>query len=173
MRAPETRPTAASLFPPASQPVDVPAPRHRTQSFAQRSDLPFTFPSGDETHPINYLSASAPTNSLNIGTPTGDAYDLLVEDYDQSTPVLSEQTLAGAGDEHYIKKLQQTSQLDRPNRFLARSVSAQHQSSQTNGNAGDGSSRTEMLLDQMSRRNDGLSSSVDNNYSQPTDNTPL
>lgn len=177
MRAPENRPTAASLFPP-SQPVNVPAPRNdymRTQSFAPRSDQPFTFPTGDETHPINYLSASAPTNSI-VGTPTGDAYDLLVEDFDQSTPAISEQTLAGAGgDDRYIKKLQTGHHLDRPNRFLARSVSAQQQSNQTTGNGGDGSSRTEMLLDQMSRRNDGLSSSVDNNNSQRSDSssTPL
>lgn len=179
MRAPENRPTAASLFPPASQPVDVPAPRNdytRIQSFAPRSDQPFTFPTGDDVHPISYLSASAPTNSQIVGTPTGDAYDLLVEDFDQPTPALSEQTLGGAGDDHYIKKLQ-TNQLDRPNRFLARSVSAQQQQTlQSSGNAvGDGLSRTEMLLDQMSRRNDGLSSSVDNNNQSQrgSDSTPL
>lgn len=187
LRAPENHPTAASLFPPASQPVNVPAPRNqngyvRTQSFVtQQSEHPFTFPVGDETagdDPISYLSASAPANTHSlVGTPTGDAYDLLVEDFDQSTPVLSEHSMVdGAGDERYIKKLQ-SNHLGRPNRFLARSVSAQQQQQQqlsgksTTAHNDDGS-RTEMLLDQMSKRNDGLSASVDNNLQHP-ENTPL
>lgn len=178
MRGPETRPTAASLFPPASQPVNVPSPRNqkdymRTNSYAQQSDQPFTFPDDDDNNPIGYLSASAPANSHSlVGTPTGNAYDLLVEDFDQLTPALSDQTLVDhvdTADDSYIKKLQ-SNHLNKPNRFLARSVSAQQHPSQSSVN-NEESSRTEMLLDQMSRRNDGLSSSVDNNKS--SDNTPL
>lgn len=155
MRAPENRPTAASLFPPTSQPVDVPTTTRqdndymRTQSHARpSSDQPFTFPIGEDTDPIGYLSASAPENSHTmVGTPTGNAYDLLIEEFDMDSPPGSEQTLvgnrkSGAGDDRYEKKNHST-YLDRPNRFLARSVSAQQQPPTDNTAEGGNRPRSE------------------------------
>lgn len=87
-RPQETRPTAQSLFQgmAPTQPVDVPTTSNRTsndymrtQSFAVNHHEPFTFPTSPD-----YISSSAPAAQYHVVTPTGDMYDINIDDFDQS-----------------------------------------------------------------------------------------
>lgn len=88
-RQQEARPTAQSLFQgmTPTQPVNVPTTSNRTsndynrtQSFAvnHHSD-PFTFPTSPD-----YVSSSAPASQYHVVAPTGDMYDINIDDFDQS-----------------------------------------------------------------------------------------
>lgn len=87
-RPQESRPTAQSLFQgmPPTQPVDVPATVKRnsndymrTQSFAVNHHEPFAFPTSPD-----FTSSSAPASQYHVVTPTGDMYDINIDDFDQS-----------------------------------------------------------------------------------------
>lgn len=87
-RPQEARPTAQSLFQgvTSSQPMDVPTTSNRTsndfmrtQSLAVNHHEPFVFPISPE-----YVSSSAPSAQYHVVTPTGDMYDINIDDFDQS-----------------------------------------------------------------------------------------
>lgn len=87
-RPQEIRPTAQSLFQgtATTEPVDVPTTSNRTsndymrtQSFAVNHHEPFIFPMSPD-----YISSSAPAAQYHVVTPTGDMYDIKIEDFDQS-----------------------------------------------------------------------------------------
>lgn len=97
-RQPEIRPTAQSLFEATaapSAPVDVPAYRPaandytRTQSFVandHRHHHPFTFPTTSDDYQISSSAPVTGSSSHQVVTPTGDIYDICIEDFDETRP---------------------------------------------------------------------------------------